>query len=103
MMVAETCGLKARHALHNTLSSTNAAFQTALCSGLRSGRRRHIQRVSGDYGAHPLPPLPYQRGNNVPTFGPSPCRGGLTFFRSALYWRGGVPGDQTFEGLRRLL
>ena len=30
VMVAETCGLKARHAARNTLSSTNAAFQTAL-------------------------------------------------------------------------
>ena len=103
VMVAETCGLKARHALHNTLSSTNAAFQTALCSGLRSGRRRHIQRVSGDCGTHPLPSLPYQRGNNVSTFGPSPCRSDRPkFLRSILYWRGGVPGERTFEGLRRL-
>ena len=104
VMVAETCGLQERLALHNTLSSTNAAFQTALCSGLRSGRRRHIQRVSGDCGTHPLPSLPYQRGNNVPTFGPSPCRSERPkFLRSGLYRRGGVPGERTFEGLRRLL
>ena len=65
---------------------------------------RHIQRVSGDCGTHPLPSLPYQRGNNVPTFGPSPCRSERPkFLRSGLYRRGGVPGERTFEGLQRLL